>query len=347
MRMAKSLGTVFMLLALMILPLSALAEEDRAAIIEGAKKEGKLVWYTPTDVDDCNSLFAGFTKKYPFIKTELYRASGVKILSKVMTETRMGKYFFDVIGNAPDRTPMWIENDLIMPYESPERKFYEDKFKDKEGYFTGIYMNTHVITYNTKMVAPADVPRSYEDLLDPKWKGKLAIDIKDHQWYAGQLEIMGQEKGREFFRKLVKQDLNIRSGHSLLNELLVAGEFPVVVNAYAPNAEQHKAEGAPIEWVPVEPVIFHSVAVHLAKKSANPNCGKLFIDYVLSREGQEIIRDKKRIPCRSDVAADPARLKNGFDGKGLKLHPYPYKYIAENYSAVEKEYTNLIKGKSK
>lgn len=338
-------AVIFIILAVVILPGVVMAGEDRAAIIEKAKKEGKLVWYTPMDVDDSSVLFKGFTKKYPFIKTELYRASGVKILSKVMTETRMGKYLFDVISNAPDRTYMWIEKDLIIPYESPERKFYEDNVKDKEGYWTAIYRNTHVITYNTKMVTAADAPRNYQDLLDPKWKGKLAIDIKDHQWYAAQLEIMGEEKGKEFFRKLVRQDLNVRSGHSLLNELCVAGEFPVVVNAYAPNAEKHKRNGAPIEWVPVEPVVFHVVAVHLAKRAPHPNCAKLFIDYALSREGQEIVRDRKRIPCRSDVLPDPPRLTKGFEGKGLKFHPYPYKYVADNYSSLEKEYKNMLKGK--
>ncbi len=333
------------IMAVCILPQVSAAADDLAAIIEGAKKEGKMVWYTPTDVGDSTALLTGFKKHYPFIQTELYRASGVKILSKVMTETRMGKYLFDVISSAPDRSFMWIKQQLITTYDSPERKFYEDSVKDKEGYFTGIYKNTHVITYNTKLVKPEDAPKNYQDLLDPKWKGKLGIDIKDHQWYAAQVEIMGKEKAHEFFSKLVKQDLNIRSGHSLLNELCVAGEFPVVVNAYAPNAESHKSNGAPIEWVPVEPVVFHYVSVQLGKQAPHPNCAKLFIDYALSREGQQIISDRKRIPCRSDVLPDPARLVKGFDGKGLKFHPYPYKYIAENYSAVEKEWKNLLKAR--
>jgi len=321
------------------------AADDRAAVIEGAKKEGKLVWYTPTDVDDSSVLLERFKKHYPFIKTELYRASGVKILSKVMTEARMGKYLFDVISSAPDRSYMWIKDGLITTYDSPERKFYEDSVKDKEGYWTGIYKNTHVITYNTKMVSREEAPKNYQDLLDPKWKGKLGIDIKDHQWYAAQLEIMGQEKGRDFFSKLVQMDLNIRSGHSLLNELCVAGEFPVVVNAYAPNAEKHKKSGAPIEWVPVEPVVFHYVSVQLGKKAPHPNCAKLFIDFALSREGQQIISDRKRIPCRSDVLPDPPRLVTGFDGNGLKFHPYPYKFVAENYGELQKEFRGLLKRK--
>ena len=335
----------FIMVALFILPNILMAAEDRAALIAGAKKEGKLVWYTPTSVDDSTVLLNAFKKHYPFIKTELYRASGVKLLSKVMTEARMGKYLFDVISSAPDRSYMWIRDGLITTYKSPQRKAFPDDVKDKEGYWTGIYKNTHVITYNTKLVKPADAPRSYQDLLDPKWKGKMAIDIKDHQWYAAQLEIMGQEKGRDFFSKLVKQDLNIRRGHSLLNELCVAGEFPIVVNAYAPNAEKHKKKGAPLEWVPVEPVVFHYVSVQLGKKAPHPNSAKLFIDFALSKEGQQIIRDRKRIPTRSDVLPDPARLIEGFDGKGLKFHPYPYKYVADNYSKLQKEFRSLLKRK--
>ena len=151
---------------------------------------------------------------------------------------------------------------------------------------------------------------------------------------------MGEEKGRAYFNKLSKQKLNVRRGHTLLTQICVAGEFPIVVNAYAQSVEKYIAEGAPVQCVPVNPVAIHTAGLMLGKNARHPNAGKLWIDFMLSRQGQEIVRDRKRIPCRSDVLPDPPRLV-----QGLKFHPLPYAHIAKNYAKLEAEWLKLIKRK--
>ncbi len=311
-----------------------------AKLVEGAKKEKTMTWYSSMSVNDSVYLIDAFQKKYPFIKAKHYRSSSVKLMSKVATEASLGKYLFDVISAAPTRGIIYIDMGVIAPYHTPERKFYADEFKDKEGYWTSYTFNTHVIAYNTKMISPAEAPRNYQDLLDPKWKGKLGVDSSDFSWYAAQLEIMGEEKGRDYFNKLSKQQLNVRRGHTLLTQLCVAGEFPIVVNAYAQSVEKYIAAGAPVQWVPVNPVAIHTAGLMLGKNARHPNAGKLWIDFMLSRQGQEIVRDRKRIPCRSDVLPDPPRLV-----QGLKFHPLPYAHIAKNYAKLEAEWLKLIKRK--
>jgi iron(III) transport system substrate-binding protein len=316
-------------------------KEREAKLVEAAKKEGKITWYTSISVPDALTLIKGFNAKYPFIKVNLFRSSSVKLMSRIITEADLGKHMFDVVMSSSFAALMYQERGYITSYYSPERKFFADEFKDKNGYWTGNYFNTHVIGYNTRMVRPSDVPRSYEDLLDPKWKGKLGIDIgTDAKWFATQLEIMGKEKGLDFFRRLGNQKLSRHKGHTLLAQLCVAGEFAIAVNVYGGRSEQLIAAGAPIDWVAVNPVVFHANGNMLGKNAPHPNAAKLFIDYVLSRKGQEVIRDVKRIPCRSDVLPDPARLV-----KGLKFQPMPDKYLSKNYDKVDKQFNDLMKGK--
>jgi iron(III) transport system substrate-binding protein len=151
---------------------------------------------------------------------------------------------------------------------------------------------------------------------------------------------MGKEKGLNYFRQLAKQDLQLRTGHTLLTQLCIAGEFPIVVNAYGSRVEKEKARGAPAEWVGVEPIIFHANGIALGKKARHPNAAKLYIDFVLSEEGQKIYQKRGRIPCRNGVYPKVARLV-----EGLKLRPFNYALIAKKYSEIEDQWANILKGK--
>ncbi len=310
-----------------------------STLIEGAKKEGKVIWYTTMPVQDVDRLLKGFAAQYPYIKIEILRLSAVSLRNKVLAEARMKKHSFDVVSIGIDAFYHLLKQGLIAKYNSPERKSYHDDLKDREGYWTGFYQNTHVIAYNTKLVSPSDVPHSYEDLLSPKWKNKkLALDNKDWNWFAAQLEIMGREKGLEFGRRLANQNLYLRPGKSLLVELLIAQEFQVAVNVYGSVVEVQKKKGAPVEWVPVEPVVRHVIGMMLASHAKNPNSAKLFIDYALSREAQILTAMSGRLPCRSDVPPDPPRLT-----EGLKFHMVPEKHISENNTQVAEDFVNIFR----
>ncbi len=307
------------------------AKEDRTKIIEGAKKEGQVVWYSSWDREHGVAVTNDFKKEYPFIKTTLFRLRAEDLLNKILIEHGAGKYTADVICFS------LLKKEILQPYFSPERDAFPDYLKDEEGYWTGGSINTHVIAYNTRLVSKEDAPKNYQDLLDPKWKGKLAMDSKDYRWFMLTMKKMGHENGLEFMRKLAKQDLKFRRGHTLLDNLLIAGEFPVVVCSYGYKAEYYKSKGAPIEWVADEPVTNQVAGVGMAQKAPHPNAAKLLIDFIISKKGQEIIRQFNRIPARPDVLPNPPHLI-----QGLKLFPPYPEYLMEKYDEMVKLFREIF-----
>lgn len=281
-------------------------------LIEAAKKEGKLVWYTSMNIADSRPLLDMFEKKYPFVQTHLFRASGEKTLNRIMTETRAGRWEFDVVGVS--EIGILVQQKLVSPYRSPEFKAYIQEFKDPADYWTAVYNNYYVIGYNSVKVSAAEAPKDWGDLLHPKWKGKISIDQEEYEWYATLLKAWGREKTEKYMKALAKQDIQWRKGHTLIAHLMGAGEFPVAI-VYAHRIESMKKKGAPVEWVnTVDPIVVSVNAIALSAKPNNHNTAKLFVDFILSKEAQEKIRSRYRIPARSDVEPlsprmDQARLK--------------------------------------
>ncbi len=161
---------------------------------------------------------------------------------------------------------------------SPESKFYPEGTKDPEGYWTSMHLNAKGIAYNTKLVSSKDVPDRWEDLLDPKWKGKLLMDPTEYEWFGALLKVWGREKGFEFMKKLSRQELEFRDGHPLLAVLLAAGEFPIVVVSNSDTTEEERRKGAPVKWVGPDPTVVRLRPIGLAKTSPHPNAGKLLIN---------------------------------------------------------------------
>ncbi|MFQ5681700.1 MAG: ABC transporter substrate-binding protein [Candidatus Binatia bacterium] len=293
--------SVFFIVAfgLVLIPSVRSQSVHTAKLIEGAKKEKKLVWYTSTSVPDASALLKAFNKKYPFVETNLFRASNAKLSNRIMTETRAGRWAYDIVSMSGG--PLLRRMKLIKPYFSPESKAYIEAFKEPNGYWTAVYNSYYVIGYNTEMVAKKDAPKDWKDLLDPKWKGKIGMDREEYRWFAAITHKWGREKTQKFMKALAKQDLQWRRGHTLIAQLMISGEFPVSI-VYAHRAEFMKNQGAPIEWVnTVKPVVIQGNAISLGAKPEHPHTAKLFIDFVLSKEGQTLVRSFYRIPARSDV----------------------------------------------
>src|SRR5439155_10323140 len=154
-----------------------------------------------------------------------------------------------------------------------------------------------VVGYNTKLVKPADVPTSYDDLQHPKWSGRLAIEATDVLWFAAIVKAMGEERGLAYFRKLAAMKPVIRSGHILAAQLVASGEIPLLVNAYNNNMETLKQSGAPVAWKPIPPVFGQASAIGPARHSRRPHAALLFTDFVLSRDGQEVLKGVNRVPA--------------------------------------------------
>lgn len=309
--------------------------DHTARFLDGAKKEGKLVWYTSMRITDSKPLLEAFEKQYPFIKTELFRSSGEKTLNRIMTETRAGRWEFDVV--ALSEIGLLVERKLLSPYVSPETKAYIPEFKDAAGYWTAVYNNYYVIGYNTKLVSEKEAPKDWRDLLDPKWKEKISIDQEEYPWYATLVAAWGKEKAQSYMKRLANQSIQWRKGHTLIAQLLSAGEFPVAI-VYAHGAERLKKKGAPVDWVnTLDPIVVSANSIGVSAKPNNPNTAKLFIDFVLSKKAQEMIRSFFRIPARMDVEPLSPRM----DQTKLKLKVVPHD-TATQYNEYIKEFRQIF-----
>ena len=181
-----------------------------------------------------------------------------------------------------------MKKGVLGHYTSPESRFFPDEFKVKD-FWTGTYCMPNVFTYNTKLVRKEDLPKTYEELLDPKWKGKMMMEPTKVDWFANMLQIMGREKGLQFMKKLAKQDIDKRIGHSLVAQLVLAGEAPLSINQPTTVAERAKATGGPFDWLAVNPVPGVWTGIGISTNPPHPNAAKVLVDYVLSEETQNAL----------------------------------------------------------
>ncbi|HEY1269678.1 MAG TPA: extracellular solute-binding protein [Candidatus Binatia bacterium] len=283
-----------------------------ARLIEAAKKEGKVVWYTSLNINDSNALLARFEQKYPGIKSELLRAGSEQLLNRVLTEDTAGRSAMDVVNlttiNALKR------RNLLQAHRSPEFAAFPNQFKDPDGYWATLYNIYYVLGYNTKMVSPKDAPKNWDDFVNPKWKGKIGMDQEEYEWYAGTIKAWGKEKALKFHHALAQQEIHWNRGHTMVAQLMAAGEFPLGI-IYAHRTESMKKAGAPIDWAKTADPVFVTISpVAVAAKAHNPNAARLLMDFILSKEGQTILRGANRISGRLDIEPlvpdmNPAKLK--------------------------------------
>ena len=284
----------------------------QAGLIEAAKKEGKVVFYATLNINDSNALLSRFEQKYPFIKTELLRAGSEQLLNRILTEDSAGRSAMDLVNlttiNALKR------RNLLQAYRSAEFAAYPQQFKDADNYWATLYNIYYVIGYNPKMVPQKDAPRNWDDFLDAKWKGKIGMDQEEYEWYAATIHYWGNERAQKFHRALAKQGVHWNRGHTMISQLMAAGEFPLGI-VYAHRVESMKKAGAPIEWVKTADPVFVTLSpVAVSAKARNPNAAKLLMDFVLSREAQLVLRNANRLSGRSDVEPivpemHPSKLK--------------------------------------
>ena len=316
------MGVWFSMILLLLAAQAGWAQSD-PKLIEAARKEGKLVWYTSTSVTDSQPLLDDFEKLFPFLKGEIVRASGENTLNRIMTESRAGRWDFDVVTISEVDTLM--DAKLLAPYKSPEAKNFIADFKDPDGYWTAIYVNYMTIGYNSKLISDKDAPKSWEDLLDGKWKGKLAMDQEEYTWYATLKKAWGKEKTQKYMQALAKQNIDWRKGHTLITQMMAAGEFPISI-VYAHRTQAMKQKGAPVDWVStVNPIVVTLNSAGLSPKPAHPNVARLFIDFVLSKPAQQRLRSLSRIPARADIEPPSPRMEQS----KLKLKTTPPETGAE------------------
>lgn len=318
--------------------LSLLSGQASADTLSEAKKEGNLAFYGTMSAPDMVRLVKAFESKYSFLKVQTFRANSERVLNKILTEARAGSYFVDAVNL--DGINGWVlqEKDMLQPHKSAETEAFPEAFRDPSGLMPCcLYIVTNVIGYNTNLVPKKDAPKSFADLLDPKWKGRLGMDADESEWFSALISVWGKEKTVNFFRGITKQKPSLHRGHTLLAQLMAAGEFPVAVNVFGYRPLEMQTQGAPVEIVNADPVMSRPWGVFLSKRAPHPNAARLFIDYALSMEGQKILASLGRTVARPGVPQKFPRLV-----EGVKLVPVKSS-LGKDREEMSKLYYSIVK----
>lgn len=260
-------------------------KEREEKLIEGARKEGSVVIYSFTAVDQLLPLLEEFQKRYPFIKPNQYRANATGVFNKFATEARAGQTLADVIDVSAGESYTLRQMGLIDPYLSPNRAGIPKDFMDEKGFWTAHYHFVIALGFNTESIKPADAPKGYEDLLNPKWKGRFSLDPADQDLFGTLFLYWGKEKALPYFKNLAKLGPRMVTGHTQQANLIGSGEISMAPWLYGYRSLQLKGEGAPVETRLFQPVLTNPAYLLLTKNSHHPHAAALFIDWALSAEG--------------------------------------------------------------
>jgi iron(III) transport system substrate-binding protein len=298
------MNSVLFALFFLLTSVAAVGAQTHEQLVAGAKKEGKLVVYASATAPQLQMYFATFNKRYPFIKTEYFRTGKQKLVSKILFEEQAKQRIADVIHTSVIETHILKRRGALSKYVPLEAAVLPSQYKDPEGFWTSAYASGTLLGYNSRQVKRADAPKTYDELLNSRWKNAIAIDSNKIEWFAMLLKL----KGRPYMEKLAALNPPVRAGNTLVLQLLAAGEFPVSAGVYEYSIEDMKTKGAPVDWIGLEPVITYTVASSLPSQPNNPNAAKLFIEWLLSKEGQEVINQYGRVPIRDDVESKYGKI---------------------------------------
>ena len=271
--------------------------DREARLVAGAKPEGQVVLYSTMTVQDGRALAAAFEKRYA-VKLVHWRGSAEKIVQRALAEAKSGHDGADVFETSSHRMEALRREGLLEDFYTPAfRELAPSAFAPGHRQWVAARFAFFVLGYNTRLVKPAELPSTYDDLLNPRWAGRLAIESTDVLWFAAVVKAMGEEQGLAFFRRLAAMKPQIRSGHILGAQLVASGEIPLFVDAYNNNMETLKRSGAPVDWRPLAPVFGQASAIGVAKYSRRPHAALLFTEFLLSREGQQFFNSVNRVPA--------------------------------------------------
>lgn len=297
---------------------------DREKIlIEGAKKEGAFMlygshtWY--------RSMVREFEKKYPFLKVSEYRTDGRNLVKRALEEIRAGQYIADVIATTGEQMDLMKREGIFLEHHVADAAQYpeEVRHKGKNGFFyVGHYETYASLGFNTNVIPPPDAPKTMLDLLQPRWKGKMSIvsTTTGTRWIGSTLENFG----REYLEKIAEQEVKVQNmSGAALSGLVVSGEVPLSPTIFDANITQAKRKGAPVDWRPLEPVVTTVAYSGLTLKAPHPHAALLYLDWLHSKEGQQMVQKGGLWSPRQDIGSTAQKFKKS--------------YIDEKYGVEEAE----------
>jgi iron(III) transport system substrate-binding protein len=297
--------------------------DRQAQLIEGAKKEGSLTLYETIPIEYIRVITAGFEKKYG-VKVNFWRASSESVLQRVLTEARGNQPSFDVVESISTPMEAMHRENILQQIKSPVLNELQPWAVPPHHEWAATLLYIYVQAYNTDKVKKEDLPKTYTDLLDPKWKGMLSMEASDDEWFSEVVKEMGEQKGKKFFRDLtIVNGLQLRTGHSLLNNLVGAGDVPLALTVYNSDPNNLKKKGAPIDWFVIAPAIAIPNGIGVSRKAPHPYAAVLFYEYMMSEEAQQVlakvggyVTSQKKIPMTFNKpfkVLDPATLLDEFN----------------------------------
>jgi len=313
--------------------------ERQQRLLEAAKSDGEAVIYANMDVTAMKPLADGFMRKYPAVKATSVHFSGAAIITRIESESRVGKSLSDVVLSGQLGVLASIEKRIAARYRSPERETLRDGFKDKDGLWTTYMTNVMVSAYNNRLVKKDELPRSVEDLLRPRWKNKLVMDSQSYVWFGTMMQLLGEDNGQRFMKRLNEQNLQHSRGRRLMTQLLAAGEHEIAVETNLNSVLSLSRQGAPLGFAPIQPYFLSPSLVFMSANAPHPFAGALFIDYLLSEEGQKIIVTTNRMPAHPKVKSPESQLLDGQDVRMPDIFD-----IGRRYQQIGNRYREIFPG---
>lgn len=314
-------------------------QERQQRLVDAAKSEGEAVIYANMDISAMKPLTDGFMKKYPGVKANSVHFSGAAIITRLDSEARAAKPLSDVVLSGQLGVLALIDKKIAMRYRSPEREFFRDGLKDKDGLWTAYMTNVMVSAYNTRQVKKEEAPRTVEDLLKPRWKGKLTMDSQSYVWFGTMMQYLGEEAGLRFMKRLNEQNILHQRGRRLMTQLVAAGEFDMAVETNLNSVLTLSKQGAPLAFAPSQPYFLSPSLVFMSANAPHPYTGALFVDYLLSEEGQKIVVTTNRMPANNKVKSPESQILEGQDVRTPDILD-----IGKHYQAIGNRYREIFEG---
>lgn len=271
-------------------------------LLAAAKQEGQFNLYSNAPTEDNTAIVGAFEKKYG-LKVSLWRAGSEEIRQRALVEAQAGRFDVDfILNNGPGLEALQTHH-LLQEIKSPYVADLIPQAVPPHREWVGFCLNVLLACYNTNLVKKDGLPKSYADLLNPRWKGRLGIEVDDQDWFAGLMGELGEKEGVQLFRKIsATNGFSVRKGHSLLANLVAAGEVPLALTVFSYTAQQLKDKGAPVDWFVIPPLVSMPNSIAVLRNAPHPNSAILFFDFMLG-EAQKILLDRNYVPTSTKVGS--------------------------------------------